>query len=108
MSDYVYIIHFDEPISPDHTCQHYAGYADDLWFRARMHLGGKGARLTQVAKERGIGMRVVRAFYGTRDDERRLKNQKNTPKYCPVCNPDASAPGWMKELSINELEELLP
>lgn len=28
---------------------------------------------------------VAHTFIGTRRDERRLKNRKNTPQICPVC-----------------------
>jgi hypothetical protein len=87
----VYLIHFDEPISPNHTTQHYLGYADNIEFRIGTHVAGgsNSARLTQVAKERGIGFRLVRAWVGGKYDrnfERKLKNQKNAPRLCPCCN----------------------
>ncbi len=80
-------LHFHEPISPNHTAQHYLGYADDIARRIETHRKGHGARLTQVAKERRIGFTVVRVWEGKgRDFERQLKNRKNTPKLCPICN----------------------
>lgn len=85
---YCYLLHFDRPISPDHTCQHYLGYArDSVMKRAIEHLNGRGARLTQVAKERGIGFRIVRIWRnGTRRLERQLKNGKRGTRLCPICN----------------------
>jgi hypothetical protein len=44
--------------------------------------------LFQVAKERGIGFDVVRIWEdGDKNFERKLKNRKNSPKLCPICNP---------------------
>lgn len=86
---YCYLLHFDRPISEAHTCQHYLGYtAQSIKARIADHRAGRGARLTQVAKERGIGFRVVRIWrHGTRSLERQLKNKHCGPALCPVCNP---------------------
>lgn len=82
----VYLIHFDKPISPKHTCQHYIGYTRSLKKRFEEHKAGSGARLTQVANERGIDYKIVRTWpKGTRKMERKLKNQKNGPRLCPIC-----------------------
>lgn len=88
MMGYCYLIHFDRPISPDHTCQHYIGYTmRSLRERMADHRSGRGARLTQVARERGIGFRCVRTWRNaSRSLERQLKNRKDAPKrLCPVC-----------------------
>lgn len=84
---YVYLLHFDAPISDKHTCQHYIGFTSrTLTERITEHRKGQGARLTQVAKERGIGFRVVRTWAnGTRSLERQLKNQKMGNRLCPIC-----------------------
>lgn len=81
----VYLLHFERPISPAHTCQHYIGWALDLNARLTMHRGGQGARLTQIAVERGIGFEVVRTWPGSREFERYLKNRKEAPRLCPMC-----------------------
>jgi predicted GIY-YIG superfamily endonuclease len=81
----VYLLHFDSPISENHTTQHYIGYADDVNARIKEHKAGHGARLTQVANERGIGFEVVRIWEGDRKYERQLKNRKNAPRLCPIC-----------------------
>lgn len=83
----VYLIHFDRPISENHTTQHYLGYAQNLEKRIEHHhRGTSGVRLFQVAKERKIGFVVVRVWEdGDKNFERKLKNGKNFPKLCPVC-----------------------
>lgn len=98
----VYLLHFDRPISPDHTCQHYIGWATDLAERINEHRAGNGARLTEVAAERGIGFTVARTWTAhdgpclcdargghcrkCRELERKLKAQHNGPRLCPICN----------------------
>lgn len=81
----IYLLHFEEPISPYHTTQHYLGYADNIHRRITEHRAGRGARLTQVAKERGIKFEVARTWHGTRADERKLKRRKNGHLICPIC-----------------------
>ena len=85
LGGYVYLLHFDRPISEKHTAQHYIGWAYHLSSRMQQHLSGRGARLTQVAKERGIGFTLVAVWPGDRSYERKLKNQKRGPKLCPIC-----------------------
>lgn len=81
----VYLLHFEKPISPNHTTQHYLGFTDDLARRYQEHLYGNGARLVQVARQRGIGFVLCRVWHGDRKLERLLKNRKNAPRLCPVC-----------------------
>lgn len=100
---YVYLLHFERRINPDHPCQHYIGWAGDLAARVQAHARGNGARLCEVARERGIRFRVVAVWRGSRSDERRLKKQKQGPRLCPVCSgrrPTSS-------LSSREIETLL-
>ena len=85
---YCYLLHFHTPIAPGrHTCQHYLGYtARRLRLRISEHRNGRGARLTQVAIERGISFTCVRTWpNGSRSLERKLKNQKNSFSLCPIC-----------------------
>lgn len=84
-TEWTYLIHFSKPISDRHTCQHYAGSAIDIGMRFVDHVMGRGARLTQVAVERGIHFEIVRVWPGGRAFERQLKNQKNLRRYCPIC-----------------------
>jgi predicted GIY-YIG superfamily endonuclease len=81
----VYLLHFDQPISPDHTCQHYLGWTNDLYQRLLDHAAGRGARLTQVALERGITWQLAFVWRGDRTWERTIKARKNAPRYCPIC-----------------------
>lgn len=79
----VYIIHLHTPLK---HAQHYVGYSDHLSQRIEHHRNNTGARLLQVCNQQGIGWDVVVVFKGTRTDERRLKNQKHTARYCPICS----------------------
>lgn len=88
----VYLLHFTQPISPNHTTQHYIGVADNLGQRLALHRAGQGARLCAVAHERGIGFVLARTWPGNRRDERRLKQRKNAPRLCPICNPETTNP----------------
>ncbi len=89
----VYLLHFDRPISDAHTAQHYIGYTPGtLERRLQLHQEGNGARLTEVAKERGIGFECVRTWEGGRYLESRLKKRRNAPKLCPVCSGNRERP----------------
>lgn len=82
----LYLLHFERPISERHTCQHYIGFTSGpLAARLKAHADGGGARLTQVARERGIGWQCVRTWKGGRADERKLKDRHDAPRLCPVC-----------------------
>jgi len=81
----VYLLHFSRPISEKHTARHYIGWAYHLGSRIQQHLHGRGARLTQVALERGITFEIAAIWPGDRTYERKLKNQKRGPKLCPLC-----------------------
>lgn len=83
---YVYLIHFDKPISENHTCQHYIGWTNNLARRIAEHRAGFGCRLTQVAIERDIYFQVVRTWAGFRSLEKALKRRHNSPRLCPICN----------------------
>ena len=84
----VYLLHLDRPLSPDHTAQHYIGWAEEDKFLERLakHRAGNGSRFMQVAKERGIGWHLVRIWTGDRGREREIKNKKCAPRLCPICS----------------------
>lgn len=84
----VYLLHFSEPICPErHTTQHYLGSTMlPLEDRLTEHANGRGARLTQVAAERGITFQVARTWEGGWVEEQKLKRQHNGPRLCPICN----------------------
>jgi len=80
----VYLLHLHQKIA-DHA-GHYIGFSTNLEQRIHDHEHGSGARLMEVAKDRGIGFRIARLWRGkTRKFERQLKNRKNAAKLCPVC-----------------------
>ncbi len=86
----VYLLHFDSPISSHHTAQHYIGWARNLAGRIEHHRSGTGARLTQVASERGIGFQIARTWEGVdRTFERKLKDRHGAPRMCPICTAKA-------------------
>jgi predicted GIY-YIG superfamily endonuclease len=79
----VYLIHFDRPY---HHARHYIGYTEDVDARLARHHAGNGAKLLAAVRRAGIGYEMVRTWEGVgRDFERKLKNQKNAPRLCPVC-----------------------
>jgi predicted GIY-YIG superfamily endonuclease len=82
----VYLIHF---LKPYKHARHYLGYSTNLDKRITDHLCGTGARLLEVVTDAGIEWRLVRTWPGDRELERQLKNRKDAPRLCPICNPDA-------------------
>jgi len=80
------LLHLDKPLR---HARHYVGLADDLDARLERHASGNGARMLAVCRERGITWQLVRTWQGDRNFERRLKNRRETPRLCPVCNPKA-------------------
>lgn len=93
MKGYCYLIHFDNPINPAFPAQHYLGWAKDYRDRFGLHAASEGARLCQVAIDRGIGFRLARIWRNKdRHFERALKNRHNAPKLCPCCQ--GKKPHW--------------
>jgi predicted GIY-YIG superfamily endonuclease len=82
----VYLIHFNTPYK---HARHYLGYASNLDARLTAHINGNGARLMEVIADAGIHWQLVRTWDGDRAAERKLKDQHNSPRLCPVCNPRA-------------------
>ncbi len=104
MNGYVYLLHFERPIAPGkHTTQHYIGYAADLAARLQEHASGHGARLTQIAHQRGISWKVARLWRGNRTLERRLKDRKEAPALCPCCGR-AKVVGYSEEIPAGDIE----
>lgn len=80
---FVYLLHFDGKIA-EHA-QHYLGWTHDLEQRIARHRSGDGAKITSAVVGRGIPMRLVAYWHGTRNNERMLKRRHNHRKLCPVC-----------------------
>ena len=92
----VYLLHLDRPLGSGRLGQarHYLGSTRDLAQRILDHARGRGARLIEVAEEQGILWSVVRTWPcsspgAARELERRLKRRKESPCFCPLCNPTA-------------------
>ena len=82
----LYLIHFAAKYQHD---QHYLGISDDLERRLEEHRSGQGNPLMKAVTQAEIPWRVVRTWKDAdRTQERRLKNQKNAWRLCPVCNPN--------------------
>lgn len=97
----IYQYHLDRPLNDQKPSRHYTGFCEfgNLAERDRVHRRGVrwthdehgrcvqtgAARFLQVAGERGIGFHLVRAWRGTRYDERRLKRTGHAADMCPVC-----------------------
>lgn len=96
----VYLLHFSRPISENHTAQHYIGWAYHLGSRIEQHLKGRGARLTQVAKARGISFEIAASWPGDRSYERKLKRRKRASALCPICR--AMPPAGQLTLDLRE------
>jgi hypothetical protein len=94
----VYLLCFNEPIgnpeNPKGQARHYLGWTSDLPTRVASHtantrpMPGNGtvARIVAHVQRSGIGFRVARTWVGDRHLERRLKNRRNAPRLCPLCN----------------------
>jgi hypothetical protein len=109
----VYLLHLDQPLPRGVNrkgkalqANHYMGWAENLAGRIREHQNtmwdppeeegkpgtkyGHGANFIGVANHKNICWRIVRTWDGAdRNFERRLKNNKNSPRLCPICNPRA-------------------
>jgi predicted GIY-YIG superfamily endonuclease len=87
MTTGIYLIHF----SPAYKhAKHYLGYAEDIEPRIHAHLHGRGARLTQVARDAGCILLLVRIWENAdRTTERKFKNRSHVPRLCPICQGKA-------------------
>ncbi len=100
----VYLLHFATPY--EHA-RHYMGFTADLAERLREHRRGYGSRLVGVVAAAGIEFNVVRAWHGTRSDERRLKG-RGLGDLCPICRASSGChprnPRWTAgELTPDEI-----
>jgi predicted GIY-YIG superfamily endonuclease len=79
----VYLLHFERPLK---HARHYLGKTTDRAARLADHLAGKGARILQVCRAKGIRWRCVRVWRrADRKLERRLK-QLHRADLCPMCS----------------------
>lgn len=125
--DFVYLLHFTKRIGQPQSAGkraeyelpprqgkvygagHYMGATGNLAARYQSHLHGNGANLVAVATAQGAGVELVRAWFGPRGLERRLKARKNHPRLCPCCsdNPYPAVYPDVIELSPEQIDALL-
>jgi predicted GIY-YIG superfamily endonuclease len=87
MTTGIYLIHFDPAYK---HAKHYMGWSPDIEPRIHAHHQGRGARLTQVARDAGITLILVRIWEGAdRTMERKFKNRSHVPLLCPICRGEA-------------------
>jgi predicted GIY-YIG superfamily endonuclease len=79
----VYLLCFGD--HPYRHAKHYLGFTTDLDARLAAHAAGRGARLLEVITAAGITFTLARTWQGTRSLERKLKNQHNSCRLCPIC-----------------------
>jgi hypothetical protein len=103
---YVYLLHFQQRINPAHPCQHYIGSAKDLPHRLHLHRTGRGARLCEVALERGITFQLAKVWHGGRDLERKLKKRKAGPRLCPICNGSRAQMSLLLDFTLDDVEPI--
>ena len=83
--DTLYLIHFAAKYK---HAQHYLGLSNDVSRRMDEHRSGQGSALMKAVTQSEIPWDVVRTWKNAdRMLERRLKNQKNAWRLCPICNP---------------------
>lgn len=84
MDAYCYLLHFSAPVG---HARHYLGTAYNLPKRLTLHRTGRSrAKLIDAAVAQGTTFTLVRVWPGGRKMERQLKNRKEGPTLCPVCN----------------------
>lgn len=90
----VYLLHLSDPMpqgddprtGKPRAAQHYIGFTTHLTKRLEHHRSGNGSKMLRAAGERGIEFEVAQVWKGAdRNFERRLHNQKNSPRLCPIC-----------------------
>jgi hypothetical protein len=79
----VYLLHFSHRYL---GALHYIGWTEGpLHVRMRAHKMGQGSRLMAAVTNAGLDFTVANTWEGTRELERKLKNQKNAARICPIC-----------------------
>jgi predicted GIY-YIG superfamily endonuclease len=88
-TSFIYLLHFTTPVG---HAKHYLGSAADVEARLADHRAGCGARLTQVAVQRGADLLLVRTWRGGKVRERQFKDAYKHcfTHLCPLCTPGAT------------------
>lgn len=97
----VYLLHLSEPYK---HCTHCVGFTsgdpeDRLWNHNHDH----GAALTDAAHRAGIEMVLARVWQDVDAVlEYVIKTRAESPRLCPICNPDAYRLAQYPEFAIGE------
>lgn len=84
MKGLVYILHFEPAYK---HAGHYVGWTGKPFpERVVDHVEGRGSPLVAAAVAAGCRILLGAVFEGTRDDERRIKVQSRTHRYCRCCS----------------------
>jgi hypothetical protein len=76
--------------------------------RLNAHFAGNSAKLIHAVSVKGIRFQCVRLWIGgDRALERRLKNQHNGPKLCPICQKRV-APGYSLDIKREVFDKAPP
>lgn len=86
----IYLLHFDPQYK---HAKHYLGWTSKtVEERVYEHLKGEGSPLVRAATRAGHGVIIARTWADTdRFEERRMKNTKNVPMFCPICMDEEEA-----------------
>lgn len=90
----VYVLHFDPPYK---HAKHYIGFTECIDNRFERHCNGGGSPLVKAALAAGCVVSVAHVFEGAdREFERKLKNRKDTPRWCRLCDGErkVKVPVW--------------
>lgn len=93
MRGIVYLVHFEGGpglhVAGGRHARHYIGWTTDRWSlvaRLGYHRSGQGSRLCRAAVKAGHRLELVRVWVDEdRYAERRLKNRRQAPRFCPLC-----------------------
>lgn len=100
---HVYLLCFSRPLG---HARHYIGQTDrTVAERVAEHRSGRGARLTRMAVQAGIELRLARTWNDApRCFEQRLKNRGGASRVCPLCIPalalSCAQPEENKEINL--------
>jgi predicted GIY-YIG superfamily endonuclease len=82
--EFCYMLHFSASFS--HS-RHYIGTTHDVVKRVTRHMKGQSnVGFLNAALASGIHFTLVRVWSGGHDVERKLKDRKDAPRQCPICN----------------------
>jgi predicted GIY-YIG superfamily endonuclease len=89
----VYLLHYDRGLLNGRN-RHYLGMTDskDPSKRITQHRRGTGSAFAREMRRQGIGFQVAAIWPDLMSsDEREIKRQKQSARFCPICRPGRTA-----------------